>query len=93
MPTTNPVLGEFVEKEGRLYFIKAEHLTTVHNKNPSPVIAGQSGTRSKAGYAYLWGYCMAVAVLIPVLCVMVLFPMLLFGLLIGLGLLKYIGGP
>jgi len=73
MPT-KPNLGEFVEKGGQLYFIKAENLTD-----------GQSGKCPEARYAYLLGYGVAVILMILVLCAVVLFPIPLFALLVGAG--------
>jgi hypothetical protein len=87
MPT-NPVLGEFVEKEGRLYFIKAEHLTAVHDKPPSPVIAGQC---PEAWWPCLLGYGIAGVLMVLALCAVILFPMPLFALLIGMGVLNSSG--
>ena len=71
MPT-KPNLGEFVEKKGKLYFIKKENLAA----------GGQSGRRAGGVWAYLLGYSLAVACSALLLCVVVLFPLPLFALLI-----------
>jgi hypothetical protein len=89
MPT-KPNLGEFVERNGELYFIKAENLPATLDKPQAIGIAGQPGIRSNAKCVYILGYAIGLVVLIPILCLVVLFPVPLFTVLIGTGALKFV---
>lgn len=88
MPT-KPNLGEFVEQDGKLYFIKAEHLVVLYK--PQVIgIAGQPVIRSNGKCSYLSGYTIGLVVLIPLLSLVVLFPMPLFAILIVVAALRFI---
>ena len=87
MPT-NPTLGEFVEKDGQLYFIKADNLPAGLDKTMPLGVPGQPGRCSGARYAYLLGSGVAVVLGILALCAIILFPVPMFALLIGMGVLK-----
>ncbi|OGR41967.1 MAG: hypothetical protein A2X35_11720 [Elusimicrobia bacterium GWA2_61_42] len=78
MPT-KPKLGEFVEKDGKLYFIKAENL---------PVTPCKESAHPVVGYAYLLGYGIAVALMMLAMFIVVLFPFPMFALLVSAVVLK-----
>lgn len=84
-----PNLGEFVEKDGKLYFIRVDNHSAVPDK-ASPSVVVKSGIYPSVGFACLLGYATALVVLIPILCLVILFPMPLLALLVGMGVLKFI---
>lgn len=86
---TNPNLGEFVERNCRLYFIKSKNLPAVPDK-ASPSVAGHPSMRSPVGFAYLLGYAIALVVLVPIFCLVILFPLPLFAISVATGVLGFI---
>jgi len=77
--STKPNLGEFVEKDGKLFFIKVENL---------PVTPCKESARSVVGYAYLLGYGIAVVLMMLAMFIVVLFPFPMFAILMGTVVLK-----
>jgi len=72
--STKPNLGEFVEKDGKLYFIKVENLSA------TPC---NGSARSAGGYAYLLGYGIAAVLMMVAMLVVVFIPFHMFGLLMS----------